>query len=176
MRLTTKGRFAVAAMLDMAENASDRPINLSILSQRQNVSLSYLEALFARLRRHELVASTRGPGGGYALARDASKITVADILFAVDGSVPPAQDTERRAAPSPDRVTTMELWASLGRQVVDYLDSVTLQSLVRPEAAQRSSMREMGAVSLPANRQRAKPRMPKGPNSVFALGQLATRS
>ncbi len=176
MRLTTKGRFAVAAMLDMAENASDRPINLGILSQRQNVSLSYLEALFSRLRRHELVASTRGPGGGYALARDASKITVADILFAVDDPVPSARDTGRRAAPGPGRVTTMELWASLGRQVVDYLDSVTLQSLVRAGAAQRSPIRELLAARLPANRQRAKPRMPKGPNSVFALGQLASQS
>lgn len=174
MRLTTKGRFAVAAMIDMAENASGRPINLGLLSQRQNVSLSYLEALFSRLRRHELVASTRGPGGGYTLAREASKITVADILFAVDGPVPPVEDAVRRAAPSPDRVTTMELWASLGRQVVDYLDSVTLQSLVRPEAA-RSTMRETLTARLPANRQRVKPRMPKGPNSVFALGQLATR-
>jgi Rrf2 family iron-sulfur cluster assembly transcriptional regulator len=175
MRLTTKGRFAVAAMLDMAENASDRPINLGILSQRQNVSLSYLEALFSRLRRHELVASTRGPGGGYALARDASKITVADILFAVDGPVPPTRDIGRRTAPSPGRVTTMELWASLGRQVVDYLDSVTLQSLVRPGSAQRSQMREMLEARLLANQRRAKPRMPKGPNSVFALGQLAAQ-
>ena len=85
MRLSTKGRLAVVAMIDVALHRKVGPISLAVLSRRQRISLSYLEQMFADLRRHGLVASTRGPGGGYGLGREASSITVADILFAVDG-------------------------------------------------------------------------------------------
>ena len=84
MRLTTKGRFAVTAMIDLALREHQGPVTLAGISQRQKISLSYLEQLFGKLRRHELVDSTRGPGGGYTLARTAREITVADIIFAVD--------------------------------------------------------------------------------------------
>lgn len=84
MRLTTKGRFAVTAMIDLAMRQHSGPVTLAAISQRQNISLSYLEQLFGKLRRHELVDSVRGPGGGYSLARLARNVTVADIIFAVD--------------------------------------------------------------------------------------------
>ena len=84
MRLTTKGRFAVTAMIDLALRSSNGPVALAAISQRQQISLSYLEQLFGKLRRHELVESTRGPGGGYSLGRKAEEITVADIIVAVD--------------------------------------------------------------------------------------------
>jgi Rrf2 family iron-sulfur cluster assembly transcriptional regulator len=84
MRLTTKGRFAVTAMIDLALRQQQGPVTLAGISQRQKISLSYLEQLFGKLRRHELVESTRGPGGGYTLARQATAISVADIIFAVD--------------------------------------------------------------------------------------------
>ena len=84
MRLTTKGRFAVTAMIDLALRSSNGPVALAAISHRQQISLSYLEQLFGKLRRHELVESTRGPGGGYSLGRKADEITVADIIVAVD--------------------------------------------------------------------------------------------
>ena len=84
MRLTTKGRFAVTAMIDLGMRQHHGPVTLAAISQRQKISLSYLEQLFGKLRRHELVESTRGPGGGYSLARAAGEVTVADIIFAVD--------------------------------------------------------------------------------------------
>jgi len=84
MRLTTKGRFAVTAMIDLGLRQDKGPVTLSAISQRQRISLSYLEQLFGRLRRHELVESMRGPGGGYRLARSAKELTVADIIYAVD--------------------------------------------------------------------------------------------
>ena len=84
MRLTTKGRFAVTAMIDLALRSGKGPVTLSGISQRQAISLSYLEQLFGKLRRHEIVESIRGPGGGYSLARKADKVTVADIIIAVD--------------------------------------------------------------------------------------------
>ena len=84
MRLTTKGRFAVTAMIDLALRQNNGPVNLAAISQRQQISLSYLEQLFGKLRRHQLVESTRGPGGGYTLGRKADDITVADIILSVD--------------------------------------------------------------------------------------------
>jgi Rrf2 family iron-sulfur cluster assembly transcriptional regulator len=135
MRLTTKGRFAVTAMIDLALRQHSGPITLSAISQRQNISLSYLEQLFGKLRRHELVDSVRGPGGGYTLARLARNITVADIIFAVDepldatncgGKTDCTNGTDGR----PGICMTHELWASLNRTMVDFLDSVSLQDLV----------------------------------------------
>jgi Rrf2 family iron-sulfur cluster assembly transcriptional regulator len=135
MRLTTKGRFAVTAMIDLALRQHSGPITLSAISQRQSISLSYLEQLFGKLRRHELVDSVRGPGGGYTLARLARNITVADIIFAVDepldatncaGKTDCASGTDGR----PGICMTHELWASLNRTMVDFLDSVSLQDLV----------------------------------------------
>jgi Rrf2 family iron-sulfur cluster assembly transcriptional regulator len=91
MRLTTKGRFAVTAMIDLAMRQSNGPVTLAGISQRQDISLSYLEQLFGKLRRHQIVESVRGPGGGYSLARLAEKVTVADIIIAVDEPIDATQ-------------------------------------------------------------------------------------
>ena len=135
MRLTTKGRFAVTAMIDLALRQGKGPVTLSGISQRQAISLSYLEQLFGKLRRHEIVESIRGPGGGYSLARKADKVTVADIIIAVDEPLDATQcggkDNCHGADPSTGaRCMTHELWATLNEKMVDYLDSVSLQDLV----------------------------------------------
>lgn len=138
MRLTTKGRFAVTAMIDLALRQHSGPVTLAAISQRQNISLSYLEQLFGKLRRHELVESVRGPGGGYSLARLARNITVADIIVAVDEPMDATScggkgncNIGRNGREG--KCMTHELWAALSRKMVDYLDSVSLQDLVDQE-------------------------------------------
>ncbi len=135
MRLTTKGRFAVTAMIDLALRQGKGPVTLSGISQRQAISLSYLEQLFGKLRRHEIVESIRGPGGGYSLARRADKVTVADIIIAVDEPLDATQCGGKENCHGADAATgtrcmTHELWATLNEKMVDYLDSVSLQDLV----------------------------------------------
>ena len=135
MRLTTKGRFAVTAMIDLALRSGKGPVTLSGISQRQAISLSYLEQLFGKLRRHQIVESIRGPGGGYSLARKADKVTVADIIIAVDEPLDATRCGGKDSCHGADAATgarcmTHELWATLNETMVDYLDSVTLQDLV----------------------------------------------
>ncbi|MCP5264779.1 MAG: Fe-S cluster assembly transcriptional regulator IscR [Burkholderiaceae bacterium] len=130
MRLTTKGRFAVTAMIDLALREQQGPVTLAGISQRQKISLSYLEQLFGKLRRHELVESTRGPGGGYTLGRNMKNITVADIIFAVDEPLDATQCGGKENCEDDGPCMTHELWATLNRKMIDYLDSVTLASLV----------------------------------------------
>ncbi|GAB2905623.1 Fe-S cluster assembly transcriptional regulator IscR [Paralcaligenes sp. KSB-10] len=135
MRLTTKGRFAVTAMIDLALRQQSGPVTLAAISQRQNISLSYLEQLFGKLRRHELVESVRGPGGGYSLARLARNITVADVIFAVDEPLDATscggkEDCTVGRIGNTGKCMTHELWSTLNRKMVDYLDSVSLQDLV----------------------------------------------
>jgi Rrf2 family iron-sulfur cluster assembly transcriptional regulator len=135
MRLTTKGRFAVTAMIDLALRQSKGPVTLAGISQRQEISLSYLEQLFGKLRRHQIVDSVRGPGGGYSLARPADKVTVADIIIAVDEPLDTTQCGGKENCHSAGheggpRCMTHELWSTLNEKMVDYLDSVSLQDLV----------------------------------------------
>ncbi|MGE4369711.1 MAG: Fe-S cluster assembly transcriptional regulator IscR [Burkholderiaceae bacterium] len=135
MRLTTKGRFAVTAMIDLALRQQRGPVTLAGISERQNISLSYLEQLFGKLRRHQLVESQRGPGGGYLLGRLARKITVADIIFAVDEPIDAThcggqENCHVGKDGQTGRCMTHELWASLNRTITDFLDSVSLQDLV----------------------------------------------
>jgi Rrf2 family iron-sulfur cluster assembly transcriptional regulator len=136
MRLTTKGRFAVTAMIDLALRQDKGPVTLSAISQRQEISLSYLEQLFGKLRRHEIVESVRGPGGGYTLARKAEDITVADIIIAVDEPLDATQcGGKENCHGSSDkeqgsRCMTHDLWATLNAKMVEYLDSVSLKDLV----------------------------------------------
>ena len=130
MRLTTKGRFAVTAMIDLALRQEKGPVALSRISDRQAISLSYLEQLFGRLRKHELVSSCRGPGGGYRLGRNPSDITVADIIYAVDEPLDATQCGGKQNCKDDDVCMTHELWAALSRHMVDFLDSVNLQDLV----------------------------------------------
>ncbi len=135
MRLTTKGRFAVTAMIDLALRQQSGPVTLAGISDRQNISLSYLEQLFGKLRRHELVESMRGPGGGYSLAKLARNITVADIIFAVDEPLDATscggkEDCNVGRNGNSGKCMTHELWSTLNRKMIDYLDSVSLQDLV----------------------------------------------
>ncbi len=138
MRLTTKGRFAVTAMIDLALRQGNGPVTLAGISQRQDISLSYLEQLFGKLRRHEIVESVRGPGGGYNLARKAQNVTVADIIIAVDEPLDATQCGSKGNCHGSDRESgihcmTHDLWATLNEKMVDYLDSVSLQDLVNQQ-------------------------------------------
>jgi Rrf2 family iron-sulfur cluster assembly transcriptional regulator len=138
MRLTTKGRFAVTAMIDLALRQDNGPVTLAGISQRQDISLSYLEQLFGKLRRHEIVESVRGPGGGYNLARKAQNVTVADIIIAVDEPLDATQCGSKGNCHGSDHdngihCMTHDLWANLNAKMVDYLDSVSLQDLVNQQ-------------------------------------------
>jgi Rrf2 family transcriptional regulator, iron-sulfur cluster assembly transcription factor len=133
MRLTTKGRFAVTAMIDLALRQHNGPVTLAGISQRQKISLSYLEQLFGRLRRHELVESTRGPGGGYTLGKAMADISVADIIYAVDEPLDATQCGGKENCDNDQRCMTHDLWSNLNRVMVDYLDSVTLHDLVEQQ-------------------------------------------
>jgi len=130
MRLTTKGRFAVTAMLDLALRQKQSPVTLAGIGVRQSISLSYLEQLFGKLRRHALVESVRGPGGGYRLARPTEKISVAEIILAVDEPLDATQCGGMENCQEDKRCMTHNLWATLNDKLYDYLNSVTLQDLV----------------------------------------------
>ncbi|MCC7005374.1 MAG: Rrf2 family transcriptional regulator [Ottowia sp.] len=133
MRLTTKGRFAVTAMIDVALHQAQGPVTLAGISQRQKISLSYLEQLFSRLRRDEIVESVRGPGGGYHLARAPELITVTDIIVAVNESLDATRCGGKGHCHGHDGETTCmthHLWTTLNLKMVEYLDSVSLHDLV----------------------------------------------
>jgi Rrf2 family iron-sulfur cluster assembly transcriptional regulator len=130
MRLTTKGRFAVTAMIDLALREHAGPVALAGISGRQNISLSYLEQLFGKLRRNALVESVRGPGGGYRLGRGAAAITVAEIIHAVDESVDATQCKGKENCLDERRCLTHDLWANLNTRMVEFLDGVSLENLV----------------------------------------------
>ena len=174
MRLTTKGRFAVTAMIDLALRERTGPVTLAAISQRQRISLSYLEQLFGKLRRHKLVESTRGPGGGYSLGRKAGDITVADIIFSIEDEPSEKREPDTGAD---GRCSTEELWASLNRRTVEFLDSVSLQSLVMEQLAKGVKVEDSPAVRrVPATTPPPKRPRVNAPNSVFALGRaLATK-
>jgi len=141
MRLTTKGRFAVTAMLDLAMHGGKRPVTLAGISQRQSISLSYLEQLFGKLRRHTLVDSVRGPGGGYTLARDLAKVSVADIITAVDEPLDATQCGGKENCKDEQRCMTHDLWSTLNDKMYEYLDSVKLSDLVAQQAARKDAVK-----------------------------------
>ena len=151
MRLTTKGRFAVTAMIDLGLRQHHGPVTLASISQRQDISLSYLEQLFGKLRRHELVASTRGPGGGYTMGRPMSEISVADVIYAVDEPLDATQCGGKENCDNDERCMTHDLWANLNRVMVDYLDSVSLQQLV-DEQRERMARKGVNITPLHDNR------------------------
>ena len=130
MRLTTKGRFAVTAMVDLALRQTRGPVTLAAISERQHISLSYLEQLFGKLRRAKLVTSVRGPGGGYNLASPAQNISVASIVTAVDEPLDATQCGGKENCHDDRRCMTHDLWATLNEKMYDYLSSVTLADLV----------------------------------------------
>lgn len=133
MRLTTKGRFAVTAMIDVAMHGTHGPVTLAAVSERQKISLSYLEQLFGKLRRHGLVESVRGPGGGYNLARPSDDVSVADVIVAVDEQIDATQCGGKEDCHGDRRCMTHELWASLNDHIFAYLRAVSLGELVRKQ-------------------------------------------
>ena len=139
MRLTTKGRFAVTAMIDVAMHQHQGPVTLASISERQRISLSYLEQLFGKLRRRRLVASTRGPCGGYRLHRPMEQTTVSDIIFAVDEPLDATQCGGKENCHDDQRCMTHDLWANLNARMLDYLDSVTLADLVEQQNRRASA-------------------------------------
>jgi Rrf2 family iron-sulfur cluster assembly transcriptional regulator len=130
MRLTTKGRFAVTAMLDLALHEVDKPVTLAGISERQGISLSYLEQLFSRLRRNGLVKSVRGPGGGYRIAKKNNEISVSDIITSVDELIDATQCGGKENCQDERRCMTHDLWASLNDKILEYLSGVSLADLV----------------------------------------------
>ena len=140
MRLTTKGRFAVTAMLDLAMHGTDGPVTLAGISERQKISLSYLEQLFGKLRRRELVESVRGPGGGYYLAREASLVSVADIVRAVEEPLDSTQCGGRENCHDNQRCMTHELWEELNETVYGFLSNVKLSALVERQRTKTVSV------------------------------------
>jgi Rrf2 family iron-sulfur cluster assembly transcriptional regulator len=167
MRLTTKGRFAVTAMIDLALRQNTGPVTLAAISQRQQISLSYLEQLFSKLRQQGLVESTRGPGGGYSLARNAEKITMADIVSAVDLNA----DPESASSAEADSWMSSDLWSSLNEKMLAHLQSITLRQLVSEQRAKgvtvepAAPMIKRGVFAKP----KSTPVRVNAPNSVFAL-------
>jgi Rrf2 family iron-sulfur cluster assembly transcriptional regulator len=142
MRLTTKGRFAVTAMIDLAMNDAAGPVTLAEISERQRISLSYLEQLFGKLRRRALVSSVRGPGGGYTLARKSDELSVADIIRAVDEPIDATQCGGKENCRDERKCLTHDLWASLNEHIFDYLNGVTLAQLVTKAQAEEGQVVE----------------------------------
>jgi len=131
MRLTTKGRYAVTAMLDLALHSSQGPISLADISGRQDISLSYLEQLFAKLRKRKLVQSVRGPGGGYQLTREGDQISVAEVVDAVNESVDTTLCRGESDCQHGHECLTHHLWTDLSQQIHDFLNEISLGDLVR---------------------------------------------
>jgi Rrf2 family iron-sulfur cluster assembly transcriptional regulator len=142
MRLTTKGRYAVTAMLDLAINADNGPVSLADISERQGISISYLEQLFAKLRRSELVSSVRGPGGGYRLSRPASDVFVASIIDAVDEQVDATRCGGEGTCQDGGMCLTHYLWQDLSAQIHAFLAGISLGDLVARQEIRAISDRQ----------------------------------
>ena len=130
MRLTTRGRFAVTALLDLAMQRSKGPVKLAEISKRQQISLSYLEQLFTKLRQRELVDSVRGPGGGYCLAKEMEHVSVADIILAVDEPIDSTQCGGKENCHNDNKCITHDLWKNLNALIFNHLGSINLKQLV----------------------------------------------
>ncbi|MEE8222196.1 MAG: Rrf2 family transcriptional regulator [Nitrosomonadaceae bacterium] len=142
MRLTTKGRFAVTAILDLAMQRSS-PVKLAEISERQQISLSYLEQLFAKLRQRKLVDSVRGPGGGYCLARNMEHVSVADIILAVDEPIDSTQCGGKENCHNDKKCMTHDLWRELNELIFDHLAAVTLKQLVDDQRVKQGGAMQM---------------------------------
>ncbi|MDZ7735276.1 MAG: Fe-S cluster assembly transcriptional regulator IscR [Gammaproteobacteria bacterium] len=142
MRLTTKGRYAVTAMLDLALHKDRGPNTLADISRRQGISLAYLEQLFSRLRKSGLVESARGPGGGYTLGHDSADISIADVIRAVDESVDATKCGGQKNCQDELRCLTHDLWEDLSEQISTYLDGISLEDLVQKQAVRQVSERQ----------------------------------
>ena len=159
MRLSTKGRYAVMAMADLAQHeAANKPVSLADIAQRQEISLSYLEQLFAKLRRNGLVKSVRGPGGGYRLSRPAGDLRIADVIVAVDEPIATTRckpGSAKGCTGQGARCVTHDLWEELGRQIHVFLSSVSLADVVEKRVLGRTQPCGVAANSEPTHEEAA---------------------
>ncbi|MFT7299693.1 MAG: Rrf2 family iron-sulfur cluster assembly transcriptional regulator [Porticoccus sp.] len=151
MRLTTRGRYAVTAMLDLALHGENGPVSLASVSRRQDISLSYLEQLFAKLRQQELVRSVRGPGGGYRLARSGDDIHVAEIIDAVNESIDATSCGGKGNCNSGEVCLTHHLWDDLSEQIHRFLSGITLDGLVNQNEVQLVALRQTELIEVNTN-------------------------
>ncbi|MGC2855802.1 Rrf2 family transcriptional regulator [Novispirillum sp. DQ9] len=154
MRLSTKGRYAVMAMADLASNSSGKPVALADIAERQEISLSYLEQLFGRLRKGGLVKSVRGPGGGYLLSRVPGEMRISDIILAVDEPIQTTRCTPGSPAGchnNKGRCLTHDLWEELGNQIYLYLSAVTLEMVINRQVLGTSGLFREPAPTGPAH-------------------------
>lgn len=156
MKLTTKGRYAVTAMLDLAVHQQEATVTLADIATRQGISLSYLEQLFARLRRKGLVASVRGPGGGYSLAMPAGAISVAQIVVAINENIDATRCGGEENCQHEERCLTHQLWTELSQRIYDFLDGITLADLACEPGVQEVVLRQAkrGSVTVAAGSNR----------------------
>jgi Rrf2 family iron-sulfur cluster assembly transcriptional regulator len=169
MRLSTKSRFAVTAMIDIGLREHQGPVSLAAISQRHNISISYLEQIFKNMREQGLVDSTRGPGGGYTLNRHAHQISVADIIHAVHSS----EDDPHQVMEGKQQgfVSTEELWSNLNQKMDDHMRAISLHSLIAAQQSKGETAQELSSPKRGVFAQKQKQAVPsKVPNSVFALG------
>ncbi len=157
MKLSTKGRYAVMAMVDLAHYGANRPVSLADIADRQEISLSYLEQLFGKLRRSHLVKSTRGPGGGYQLARSVEETKIADIVLAVDeplGTTRCQTGTAEGCRDDGSRCVTHDLWQELGNQIFLFLNTISLDDVIQERVLGRSgsNYQEMSKAEQSENR------------------------
>ena len=139
MRLTTKGRYAVTAMLDLAFHSRVKPVTLTDIATRQTISLSYLEQLFSRLRRADLVIGVRGPGGGYKLSRESEDISISDIILAVDEQVDLTNCEKQSNCNDGQACLTHDLWMGLSETVSNYLEGISLGQLLKDADAKQGT-------------------------------------
>ncbi|MFQ6024559.1 MAG: Fe-S cluster assembly transcription factor [Acidiferrobacterales bacterium] len=142
MRLSTKGRYAVTAMLDLALHDDVGPVALTDIAETQKISVSYLEQLFARLRKNELVEGMRGPGGGYRLARAPNEVTIAQVIAAVDEQIDMTRCAGKEDCQDGEKCLTHELWADLSKQLYEFLDNISLGDMVQWPAVQEVAQRQ----------------------------------
>lgn len=145
MKLTSKGRYAVTAMLDVTIHASYGPVSLADISERQGISLSYLEQLFSKLRKYGLVNSIRGPGGGYRLGKCSAEIAVADVISAVNESVDATKCQGKGNCQGGEQCLTHSLWEGLSERIEEFLQNITLAELVAKNDVQTVSNRQDSA-------------------------------
>jgi Rrf2 family iron-sulfur cluster assembly transcriptional regulator len=142
MKISTKSRYAVSAMLSLAMHRSKGPVTLAYLCEKQNISLAYLEQLFAKLREHGLVRGVRGPGGGYYLAHQPDKISIGEIMYAVDGRINDKLEVSPEDGATAQHCTSRVLWDDLSTQIFKFLSGISLEDIIR-QGAERGSAREI---------------------------------
>ena len=142
MRLTTKGRYAVTAVLDLALHQNEGPVSLAAISERQQISLSYLEQLFAKLRRNNIVSSTRGPGGGYRLSGDVEDVSVSDIILAVDETYKVVDCGDSDGCHGDYQCLTHDLWQELSTEIRTFLDGIKLSEIMQQDTVADVKLRQ----------------------------------